>query len=88
MDSHSRNSSYFIVGLSVSSLKYKYTRFLGEDVWVISKGQWHKAKVILTEESQYPVDNVTAVPCYKIHYPGWGKQYQSKFTVLVYYMNK
>ncbi|GAV08623.1 hypothetical protein RvY_18288 [Ramazzottius varieornatus] len=48
---------------------------IGDDVWVISKGQWHKAKIILIETDKYPGDQSTSVPIYRIHYPGWGKRY-------------
>ena len=44
-------------------------------MWVISKGQWHKAKVILIETDKYPGDKTTDVHIYRIHYPGWGKRY-------------
>ncbi|GAU97628.1 hypothetical protein RvY_08894 [Ramazzottius varieornatus] len=48
---------------------------IGDDVWVISKGQWHEAKLILIETYKYSGDETTSVPIYRIHYPGWGKRY-------------
>ncbi|GAV01745.1 hypothetical protein RvY_12404-2 [Ramazzottius varieornatus] len=48
---------------------------VGDDVWVISKGQWHEAKIILIETYKYPGDETTSVPIYRIHYPDWGKRY-------------
>ncbi|GAV07100.1 hypothetical protein RvY_16976 [Ramazzottius varieornatus] len=47
---------------------------IGDDVWVISKGQWHEAKIILIEMYKYLGDETTSVPIYRIHYPGWGKR--------------
>ncbi|GAU89938.1 hypothetical protein RvY_02429-2 [Ramazzottius varieornatus] len=47
---------------------------IGDDVWVINRGQFHKAKIILIEADKYLGAQATSLPIYRIHHPGWGKR--------------
>ena len=46
----------------------------GEEVWVMWKGQWYAATVRAVGHSVFPLDEITPVPKYQVHYKTFGKR--------------
>ncbi|OQV17236.1 hypothetical protein BV898_08633 [Hypsibius exemplaris] len=48
---------------------------VGDNVWVMTKGLWSKAKVIKTDQAKHPEDAELAIPTSLVHYPGWSASF-------------
>ncbi|GAV09905.1 hypothetical protein RvY_19488 [Ramazzottius varieornatus] len=85
------NSSNVPLGDKCSSPTFRYwlrVCALGDDVWVISKGQWHTAIILIEADKypeeqatdKYPGEQATSVLIYRIHDLGWEKRIKNKRT--------